>query len=395
MAAGSALGYYDSKGFWNITPFVSYNPENGKIKNGKFNILEGANYTANILGEEFNIGFGAETMLYEIALAIGYNFAAGGSRFARHAGYTNTRLGLDFTYLSQYHLLNGGVLGREALYDCIKSEISSDKPVLIMVDYWSLSTYGGPYDYKSLHSCAMVACGEYPLVGMKSIGVYTNYAWDIVWWDYDEIQRANNDYIIAITSGGTPGTWINEPILIYPGNGNIFEPGNINFMWQDVEASEYRLQIIPDIDSPVYQNSVNIFTNSTSSTYYFKTPGRYYWRVAPKNSKGNWCQFSEDLSFYINPVNFKLQQNYPNPFNSITTIEFDLPITSNVTLKIYNILGEEVTTLVSDRLTAGYSSYEWDASALASGLYFSRIEVGDPPRRTGEFQDVKKMVLIR
>jgi hypothetical protein len=83
-----------------------------------------------------------------------------------------------------------------------------------------------------------------------------------------------------------------------------------------------------------------------------------------------------------------LHQNYPNPFNPSTTIEFDLPKTTEVTLKIFNILGEEVTTLVSDRLSVGSYSYEWDASNLASGVYLYRLQVGD-------YVETRKMVLMR
>jgi hypothetical protein len=83
-----------------------------------------------------------------------------------------------------------------------------------------------------------------------------------------------------------------------------------------------------------------------------------------------------------------LHQNYANPFNPSTTIQFDLPKTSNVTLKIFNILGEEVATLASDRLSTGSYSYEWDASNLASGLYLYRLEAGD-------YVETKKMVLMR
>jgi photosystem II stability/assembly factor-like uncharacterized protein len=85
---------------------------------------------------------------------------------------------------------------------------------------------------------------------------------------------------------------------------------------------------------------------------------------------------------------YRLEQNYPNPFNPITTIEFDLPKSSEVSLKIFNILGEEVTTLVSDRLSAGSYSYEWDASNLASGVYLYRLQAGD-------YIQTRKMVLMR
>lgn len=88
------------------------------------------------------------------------------------------------------------------------------------------------------------------------------------------------------------------------------------------------------------------------------------------------------------PTKFALKQNYPNPFNPRTTIEFDIPKTSDVTLKIFNILGKEVATLVSDRITAGSYSYDWDASNLASGVYLYRLEVG-------AFIETKNMILMR
>jgi len=86
--------------------------------------------------------------------------------------------------------------------------------------------------------------------------------------------------------------------------------------------------------------------------------------------------------------NFHLYQNYPNPFNPTTTIEFALPQSNFVTLKIYNILGEEVATLVSEKLTARRYKYEWDAGSLASGVYLYRIQADN-------FVQVKKMVLIK
>jgi hypothetical protein len=94
---------------------------------------------------------------------------------------------------------------------------------------------------------------------------------------------------------------------------------------------------------------------------------------------------------------FSLSQNYPNPFNPITTIAFDLPKSSKVTLKVFNILGEEVATLVSDRLTAGSYSYEWSRPAgIASGVYLYRLQAGDPSQSAGQsYVETRKMVLIR
>ncbi|MBN2365374.1 MAG: T9SS type A sorting domain-containing protein [Calditrichaeota bacterium] len=85
---------------------------------------------------------------------------------------------------------------------------------------------------------------------------------------------------------------------------------------------------------------------------------------------------------------YNLFQNYPNPFNPSTTIKFDLPKTTQVIMKVFNILGEEVTTLVSDRLSAGSYSYDWDASNLASGVYLYRLQAGD-------YVETRKMILMR
>jgi hypothetical protein len=88
------------------------------------------------------------------------------------------------------------------------------------------------------------------------------------------------------------------------------------------------------------------------------------------------------------PNTVLLYQNYPNPFNPATTIEFSLPQTRYVTLKIYNILGEEVATLVSDRLTAGKYKYDWNANGLASGVYLYFLEAG-------VFKRTKKLILLK
>ena len=92
-----------------------------------------------------------------------------------------------------------------------------------------------------------------------------------------------------------------------------------------------------------------------------------------------------DRNITLSPI---LQQNYPNPFNPNTTIQFDLPKTSKVTLKVFNILGEEVSTLVSDRLSAGSHTYEWDASNLSCGVYLYRLEA------EGYFE-TRKMILMK
>jgi hypothetical protein len=105
----------------------------------------------------------------------------------------------------------------------------------------------------------------------------------------------------------------------------------------------------------------------------------------------------------IIPNEYKLKQNYPNPFNPTTTIEFSIPNSGNVSLKIYNILGKEVATIYDGFLNAGSYSEQFDGSFISSGVYFYRITAGDPDsnlpgERTGSGQvyiSTKKMVLVK
>ena len=89
------------------------------------------------------------------------------------------------------------------------------------------------------------------------------------------------------------------------------------------------------------------------------------------------------------PGEYSLQQNYPNPFNPSTTIRFEIPSTSNVTLKVYNITGQEVASLVNNEVvSAGIKEIDFNAVNLSSGIYFYTLSAGD-------FKDTKKMILLK
>ncbi len=95
------------------------------------------------------------------------------------------------------------------------------------------------------------------------------------------------------------------------------------------------------------------------------------------------------------PVAFEVKQNYPNPFNPTTTIEYTLPEYSRVTLKVFNLLGQEVKTLLDEEVDAGDNTAEWNARGVASGIYFYRLDARsiDHPERA--FSAWKKMALIK
>lgn len=113
------------------------------------------------------------------------------------------------------------------------------------------------------------------------------------------------------------------------------------------------------------------------------------------NSSNNLILFSTDIGTGIKlfdneiiPNNIKLYQNYPNPFNPSTIIKYTIPYQSNVILKVFGVLGREVTTLVNKQQPKGTFEVEFDGSELTSGIYFYRLKAGG-------FSETKKMILIK
>jgi len=96
----------------------------------------------------------------------------------------------------------------------------------------------------------------------------------------------------------------------------------------------------------------------------------------------------DDVEITQTPNNYLLSQNYPNPFNPITTIGYQLPVSGNVSLKIYNLMGEEVITLVNENKEIGNYEVQFDASKLTSGVYFYRLQ-------SNSFTESKKLILMK
>jgi hypothetical protein len=100
------------------------------------------------------------------------------------------------------------------------------------------------------------------------------------------------------------------------------------------------------------------------------------------------------------PQKFTLDQNYPNPFNPATTLKYALKQNANVTLKIYNMLGQEVKTLVKEKQTAGYKEILWDGTnkdgvQVPSGIYLYRLEANPSSGPAQAFMQSKKMILLK
>ncbi|MDZ7623509.1 MAG: T9SS type A sorting domain-containing protein [Ignavibacteriaceae bacterium] len=118
------------------------------------------------------------------------------------------------------------------------------------------------------------------------------------------------------------------------------------------------------------------------------TAGNYTYRLKQVDFNGTFSYSDEVSADVTSPAQFELSQNYPNPFNPSTTIKFSIPQSSNVSLKIFNTLGQEVSTLINQNMESGVHTINFDASQLNSGIYFYRLEAGS-------YSEVRKMTLIK
>ncbi|MEJ2196195.1 MAG: T9SS type A sorting domain-containing protein [Ignavibacteriaceae bacterium] len=96
----------------------------------------------------------------------------------------------------------------------------------------------------------------------------------------------------------------------------------------------------------------------------------------------------EDNKINVVPTEYSLSQNYPNPFNPTTKIRYQVPATGLVSIRIYNLLGEVVATLVNEEKPVGTYELTWNAENLSSGVYFYKLQAG-------KFVETKKMVVMK
>jgi len=117
------------------------------------------------------------------------------------------------------------------------------------------------------------------------------------------------------------------------------------------------------------------------------TPGKYLYRLKQIDFNGQY-EYSDVVEVEIIPEQYVLFQNYPNPFNPITKIKYKIPELSFITLKVYDVLGSEVATLVNEEKLIGSYEFVFDGSKLSSGIYFYGLQAGS-------FVETKKMMLLK
>jgi hypothetical protein len=244
------------------------------------------------------------------------------------------------------------------------------EPVTGWGDYYSIEWKGYIYIVESGQYGFGTISDDGSQVFIDSVLIVDN--WETQWYDWED----------NVSEGDTSGTTF-PPLILDSGFHNISISFYEDAYYYGIELWWLKPGLGPS-DIPYYGTNFH----GTPPTYNPNTN----WELIPKEvlftsiDSITSTKYRESRKRF--PTTFQILQNYPNPFNPTTTIEFDLPKTSEVSLKVFNILGEEVATLVSDRLSAGSYSYDWDASNLASGVYLYRMQAGD-------YVDTRKMVFMQ
>ncbi len=206
------------------------------------------------------------------------------------------------------------------------------------------------------------------------------------------------DVITILGTYSGDGTFCDDPL---PVELTIFNAkaakDSIILYWEtETEVDNYGFDVERKINNAEWNVIAFIEGNGNSNSpkkyHYcdkelFAGGSMFFYRLKQIDTDGRF-EYSEVVEVELYPDNYNLSQNFPNPFNPVTTIRYQLPVAGDIRLKVYDILGNYVTTLVDDFQEAGYHEHKFIASNFASGIYFYTIIAGT-------FVETKKMILLK
>jgi hypothetical protein len=166
----------------------------------------------------------------------------------------------------------------------------------------------------------------------------------------------------------------------------------------DINWSELQLSTDSTVFTTIY-SGINRFWSDSTLANNLNGISSAQFRVRVRDNQNNWSMWSDPVNIKLNnqsitnssldPVtSFNLSQNFPNPFNPSTNIKYSVSQLSTVEIKVFDILGSEVATLVNEEKEPGVFTVTFDASTFASGVYFYQL-------KAGEFISTKKMILLK
>ncbi|MFH1194806.1 MAG: discoidin domain-containing protein [bacterium] len=217
----------------------------------------------------------------------------------------------------------------------------------------------------------------------------------------EPVNLVDGDLLTKWTSENANNQWVEMDF------GKSISVERVALYWDAAYATAYRIGLSEDNISWQLLHLNNNATGGLNVIDNLSGTGRYFKLMLDKRATENGFSLKEievyglpsstsDVSDYSAiPCEFTLEQNYPNPFNPTTTIKFSIPIVETpymaslrVTLQVYDVLGREITTLIDEEKPSGSYSFAFDASTLASGIYFYKL-------RAGSFSQCRKMILLK
>ncbi len=232
------------------------------------------------------------------------------------------------------------------------------------------------------------------------------YLWEL-WISYKNSDKAYNGFMLHTytydeqgyrisdfaTVNSTNG-WENENRHTYTNdsNGNMltdFEETWTNNNWVNTARKNYTYDVNNNCTLGEFNEWLNgSWSPANGSLNIYYNNGNTVLDFTASTASIQYTSFT-DVNDEINlPNSFLLSQNYPNPFNPVTTVQYSIPFSDIVTLKVYDVIGNEITTLVNEFKNAGTYEVNFNALNLSSGIYFYKI-------KSGNFNETKKMLLLK
>ena len=209
------------------------------------------------------------------------------------------------------------------------------------------------------------------------------------------VDENNELYLVSFNGKIYRFTPTIVPVELISFNATIVE-GKVRLDWYTAtETNNSGFTIQRSTDGATYENIFFIGGNGTSTTrnvYSYLdesvSSGFYYYRLKQVDFDGSFEYLNVVAVDLGTPKEFVLEQNYPNPFNPRTVINYQVPVEGLISIKVYDVLGNEIKTLVDEQKSPGIYSVELDATQLTSGIYFYKLS-------SGTFNSTRKMILLQ
>ncbi len=381
---------------------------------------------------------GLQSKLVHSILITGKTMPAGKARI--FAG-TETGVSISTDNGENWRTINSGLSGMGVWSLAVSADTSGDTTIYAgcWSGVYSSTNRGGNWEATGLSSTtepvnSILIYENLIFAATFSDGIFQSYDNGLIWknidvktrasFDYDLIPKSAPIYSISLFSGVNANCIIvgsvgglyfsglgdtifyddtsfakvaiqNTPVLCFASRSDtlftVLDGNFYKFFWGYIYLRGYYGNILDSIPAyDVHRSKIPYLGNHTvyslalNNEYIFAGTEEGIWRLRyPEPGVITGVERSREV-----PAGFMLEQNYPNPFNPSTVVAYRLPVGSDVLLKVYDVLGRPVATLVNERQSEGSHSVKFDAVGLPSGVYFYRLQAGS-------FVGTKKMILLQ